>query len=717
MVKYLYTSDLRISTLPNNIKDVANKVLTDISILGKSEANNAATLVDYFNLFKGTETCKDAANNPRTAIRNYILKFQFPNTRTPESMNDALDERMLFAPYRVIVNLLVYMAKLSFDGKSYLTKNEILFHLFCNSTIYSNPQVDYNELMLRINDFRGITFDYEAEIDKQLKWKQYDRQAREFLTVLTYSSDCFRFKNNELSIDIKSDCYREDEDFISTILNYNRIWVPSNKENYQLSQQEYISYMDTSNTPYNVVEFEVKKSNPSTKKKSPFQVIYFGAPGTGKSHSINGIVDKENCVRTTFHPDSDYSTFVGAYKPTKKRVKMRDVTGKVIVENNEPVTEEKISYDFVPQAFTKAYIAAWTYPDVPYYLVIEEINRGNCAQIFGDLFQLLDRKNGVSEYPIKADNDLCTYLEDNLPEGCEGIANGELKLPSNLYIFATMNTSDQSLFPIDSAFKRRWDWKYIPIRNGNEGWKIAAGGYEYDWWSFLEKINPVIGTATESEDKKLGYFFAKADDKSISADKFVSKVIFYLYNDVFKDNDVEGDLLANSDTNKQLIFEDFFNYDGSAKESKVVMFLDKLGVVKADGNEDEADEQFEDDKTADGKSDGLDHSRYSINGEGNYTKAALAREILCRYSKLNPSKSVNEIVKDWQALGYVKSYFIHTEQEFNELTIKDKSNRISPIPLDNGTVYLHRGWSVKTINIFIDKINATNWDFKIDKIS
>ena len=94
MVKYLYTSDLRISTLPDNIKDVANKVLTDISILGKSEANNAATLVDYFNLFKGTETCKDAANNPRTAIRNYILKFQFPNTRTPESMNDALDERM-----------------------------------------------------------------------------------------------------------------------------------------------------------------------------------------------------------------------------------------------------------------------------------------------------------------------------------------------------------------------------------------------------------------------------------------------------------------------------------------------------------------------------------------------------------------------------------------------------------------------------------------------
>lgn len=306
------------------------------------------------------------------------------------------------------------------------------------------------------------------------------------------------------------------------------------------------------------------------------QIIYFGAPGTGKSHAIKDIVDKNNCVRTTFHPDSDYSTFVGAYKPTMEK------TG--VSRNGKE--ETKISYTFVPQAFLKAYIAAWTNPDVPYYLVIEEINRGNCAQIFGDLFQLLDRKNGVSEYPIKADNDLCSYLTENLPKGCEGIANEELKLPSNLYIYATMNTSDQSLFPIDSAFKRRWDWKYIPIKDGKEGWKISAGDYEYDWWSFLQKINAVIGTATESEDKKLGYFFVKAEDNMISADKFVSKVIFYLYNDVFKDNDIDGDLLVDKDDNEVLTFQKFFNEDGSAKESKVVMFLDNLGVEKNTDNED-----------------------------------------------------------------------------------------------------------------------------------
>lgn len=321
---------------------------------------------------------------------------------------------------------------------------------------------------------------------------------------------------------------------------------------------------------------EQKATIPKGLDKTNKQIIYFGAPGTGKSHAIKNIVDKDNCVRTTFHPDSDYSTFVGAYKPTMEK------TG--VIRNGKE--ETKITYTFVPQAFLKAYIAAWTNPAVPYYLIIEEINRGNCAQIFGDLFQLLDRKDGESEYPIKADQDLCTYLTEHLPKGCEGISNDELKLPSNLYIYATMNTSDQSLFPIDSAFKRRWDWKYIPINDGKEGWKISADTYKYDWWNFLLKINTIIGTITESEDKKLGYFFAKAEDKTISAEKFVSKVIFYLYNEVFKDNDIDGDLLVDKDNNEALTFEKFFNEDGSTNESKVVMFLDNLKVKKDSDDED-----------------------------------------------------------------------------------------------------------------------------------
>ena len=278
----------------------------------------------------------------------------------------------------------------------------------------------------------------------------------------------------------------------------------------------------------------------------PLQQIFYGAPGTGKSHTIKKTtdgVDSKFVVRTTFHPDSDYSTFVGAYKP-----KM-EVMPRYNPQTGEQMgVEKRIVYAYTPQAFLKAYITAWQNPEQPVYLIIEEINRGNCAQIFGDLFQLLDRgDDGYSCYPIKADQDMQMHLMDvfagydALPENIR--LGEELVLPSNLYIWATMNTSDQSLFPIDSAFKRRWEWKYIPITQGKDKesgklmqWSIEAEGVSYDWWSFLEVMNKRVGDITNSEDKKLGFFFCKADGQGvISADKFVSKVMFYLWNDVFKD--------------------------------------------------------------------------------------------------------------------------------------------------------------------------------------
>ena len=216
------------------------------------------------------------------------------------------------------------------------------------------------------------------------------------------------------------------------------------------------------------------------------QQIFYGAPGTGKSHTIKEQTRGEDVVRTTFHPDSDYSTFVGAYKPTTKTVPVTTVIGTKAVPvegaDGKPMTEDKIVYEFVSQAFLQAYIEAWQKFNQlgageeakKEYLIIEEINRGNCAQIFGDLFQLLDRgAHGFSEYPIKADADMQKQLhkafagvtipqEDEINKHFDEedivsqVLNGEvLLLPSNLYIWATMNTSDQSLFPIDSAFKRR----------------------------------------------------------------------------------------------------------------------------------------------------------------------------------------------------------------------------------------------------------------------
>lgn len=312
------------------------------------------------------------------------------------------------------------------------------------------------------------------------------------------------------------------------------------------------------------------------KRKTPnvYQQIFYGAPGTGKSNTIKRNVDNEKkiCFRTTFHPDSDYSTFVGAYKPSMKP------TGTALASGEK---EEIITYKFIPQAFTKAYAAAWnTTEDV--FLVIEEINRGNCAQIFGDLFQLLDRKGGKSEYPIEADTDLANYLQEALAKSPrtdipQEIKSGErLMLPQNLYIWATMNTSDQSLFPIDSAFKRRWDWVYIPIKpHAEENYKIKIGNETYDWWGFLQKINSVIDDTTHSEDKKLGYFFVNTESKTVCAEKFVSKVLFYLWNDVFKNYGFDHSIFTDN-VGIKFTFSDFFNEDGTPNTNRVNDFLKKL---------------------------------------------------------------------------------------------------------------------------------------------
>ena len=298
------------------------------------------------------------------------------------------------------------------------------------------------------------------------------------------------------------------------------------------------------------------------------QIIFYGAPGTGKSHGIKEATEEAekqgNVFRTTFHPDSDYSTFIGAYKPTMAKRAVRNVAGDIVKNNGQEVFEETIVYKFTPQAFTNAYIRAWQ-TNEPVYLVIEEINRGNCAQIFGDLFQLLDRDDeGKSKYPIIPDTDLGNYIEsqllsyDNVPEK---IRQGKsMLLPSNLFIWASMNTSDQSLFPIDSAFKRRWDWKYVPIENApDKNYKIKVNKTEYDWWEFLKAINKEVFELTNSEDKQLGYFFVKKTDGIIDAETLVNKVYFYLWNDVFKDYDLDSQkAFRNQETQKAISFKEFF---------------------------------------------------------------------------------------------------------------------------------------------------------------
>ena len=396
-------------------------------------------------------------------------------------------------------------------------------------------------------------------------------------------------------------------EIIANALNhYSRVLKVEtiNKDNEQFNVSLIPNYKEILNTHYNMTKKEYFELFDSVKTAfdpdAPIQQIFYGAPGTGKSHIVKIHTEGESVVRTTFHPDSDYSTFVGCYKPTTKEIEMRDVTGKIIIERDQPVTENRIIYQFVDQAFLQAYIKAWKFyaeaeegvaPNKQ-FLIIEEINRGNCAQIFGDLFQLLDRNDsGFSEYFIHADKDMQKHLSNAFkdclikdshkdainslyPKEDDVVAkvlSGEiLLLPNNLYIWATMNTSDQSLFPIDSAFKRRWDWEYEPIKYKNIDWVIDIEGSKYLWTSFQREINKRIFDATNSEDKMLGDYFVNPADGVITEKILLNKILFYLWNDVCKDG--EGDIFKTAD-NEDVTFSDLHSDGGTDKLIAMMKYL------------------------------------------------------------------------------------------------------------------------------------------------
>tara|TARA_R110002033_G_scaffold46013_2_gene90297 strand:+ start:4730 stop:6277 length:1548 start_codon:yes stop_codon:yes gene_type:complete len=343
-------------------------------------------------------------------------------------------------------------------------------------------------------------------------------------------------------------------------------------------------YLESKNEHHASTENQnVANTDIETSLESGIQKIFYGAPGTGKSHKVKSLVNGKDArmQRVTFHPEFDYTSFVGGYKPT-----MADEDGK-----------EVIKYKFVPQAFTNIYVKAWNDPDNDYYLVIEEINRGNCAEIFGDIFQLLDRD---SDYDITPSIELEGHLKTSLKDVNKGLENGKLKLPKNLTIYATMNTSDQSLFPMDSAFKRRWDWEYIPIcyeavtdegdSNPSFNYTINLGnGKSFKWNEFISKVNlnhiqqnPVLGM-----DKCIGNYFVKPRNgvTTIEVETFINKAVFYLWNDVFKDE-------KNEVFEENSSYEDFFPIKTKGVQ-KLLELLERIEVTVNTIPEDSAPAQDE----------------------------------------------------------------------------------------------------------------------------
>lgn len=270
------------------------------------------------------------------------------------------------------------------------------------------------------------------------------------------------------------------------------------------------------------------------RKNGGCNLIIYGAPGTGKSHYVNNKFSTTSKInRIIFHPESSYADFIGSYKPFSL---YKTTTNIITQPDGTPFKtgEPMIDYEFVPGPFISTLVEAWLNPDQMFTLVIEEINRANAAAVFADVFQLLDRDpDGTSEYGLSLSEDLHNYLFsiDGMPQ----FLDDGLKIPSNMNLVATMNSADQGVSPLDSAFKRRWDFKYLPIDPDNAVHSkapILYAGNLYYWGDFVKAINTKLLQLGIDEDRLIGTYFIKPGEVGKTSAR--DKLLLYLWDDVLR---------------------------------------------------------------------------------------------------------------------------------------------------------------------------------------
>lgn len=529
MFHYLYTNDMRVSNLEEKATSFAKMFLTDSvpsASEDKSTNNNANTIGFYLNLInKGNSAKLAAKGDVRSVVLNFIKTFQFPNPRTKESFENAVSDGIKLAPMREIIKILFIYYQMN-SGEVYLTKDEIVNFIFYNENIALQIDADRIQLIKQIEEYR-TTKNLPSNIapTSERIWKHQDRQINELLSVIEWSK----------FIEVKSDKVffivptKDDSKYKSELLDiimFDEFWDFNDQDNISDLKSSYFEYCDEQISVENI-EFENYNNIQCNKLNRNIQNIYFGAPGTGKSYGVDKLIrncypdieNKDNpfVFKTTIYSDYSYYNFIGNIMPTSKNGEIR--------------------YDFKAGIFSQALAMAFEYSDKEIFLIVEEMSRGNIASIFGDVFQLLDRdENGVSEYSIN--NDLIIQHFDE-----KGINIGKkIFLPRNFHIIGTVNTSDQNVNVIDTAFKRRFEFVYVDVSPVSKDGTImneyvfTLANKEFEWNKLYMSLNELITTKLElSEDKQIGQFFIKFNNYSNDEQKFAAiqnKLLHYLWDDV-----------------------------------------------------------------------------------------------------------------------------------------------------------------------------------------
>lgn len=629
---YLFTNDMRDSVLDSKAQEFACMFLNNTvpsANDNKSLNNSANTIGFYLNLINKGNVALVAANGDiRSVVLNFIKTFQYPNPRTKDSFIATVRDGIQLAPMREIIKIL-FLYNQIFPDKAYLTIDEIRHFVFFNEKIAFCKTPNRVEVINDIEVYRATNELPSCIVpEDERDWNYESRQLSCFLGIMAWSGFIDIDKDGVVRLVIPGQDDLQYKAALLEVIMFNEYWEYGeididyiSTEAFNALRTSYFRYCDQFILRNDKLNAIATSDIPSM----PRQRIFFGAPGTGKSYSLNedakSLVSNkcEHIERVTFHPDYTYANFVGSYKPIMKQSDIEcldDDSKKVLsVLNNRTITtqekydalyesfksadgltrlpiilglyfddsfetkkedgtkasknnsvernhgrairkyvqllseesyKEKIAYEYVPGPFIRLLVKALQNPADPYVLIVEEINRANVAAVFGDVFQLLDRNNdGESEYSITTTADMRAYLQRELGKDKDVTT---IKIPSNMFIWATMNSADQGVYPMDTAFKRRWDFSYYGIDDEETKLSDVAIKPQFTlgqsskliaWNSLRKAINDELSTDTynTNEDKLMGPFFLKEEvfkDNTSFNEAFKNKVLMYLFDDVVK---------------------------------------------------------------------------------------------------------------------------------------------------------------------------------------